>query len=79
MNIDSLDLIGIIIEVEDTFDIQLNEKNVEKLKNFGDTVNYLETVFSTAGDTKKIHSFKTSEEEYYESIEKFPNLLAVEV
>ena len=39
---DSLDLVDVIMSVEDVFDVEIPDEEVEKLRCVGDLVNYIE-------------------------------------
>lgn len=38
---DSLDKVGLVIEIEDEFDIKINDEEAEKLDEFGKMVDYI--------------------------------------
>jgi acyl carrier protein len=38
---DSLDMVEIIMKIEETFDIEINDEAVEKLHNVQDVINYV--------------------------------------
>lgn len=42
LGITSLELIGMVMEFEETFDIEINEEGLEKIKTVGDIVEYIE-------------------------------------
>jgi len=42
LGITSLELIGMVMEFEDTFNIEINEEGLEKIKTVGDIVDYIE-------------------------------------
>ncbi len=42
LDADSLDLVQILVALEDTFDIEIADDDVETLANFGDMVSYIE-------------------------------------
>jgi len=39
---DSLDLVQILVQLEETFGIEISDQDAEKLKSFGDLVTYIE-------------------------------------
>lgn len=39
---DSLDVVELVMELEDTFNIQFDDDKIEELKNIGDAVTYIE-------------------------------------
>jgi acyl carrier protein len=39
---DSLDLVQILVALEDTFGIEISDEDAQGLKNFGDTIRYVE-------------------------------------
>lgn len=41
MNADSLDVVEFIMALEEEFDIQINDEDVENIKTVGDVVNYV--------------------------------------
>lgn len=41
MNADSLDVVEFIMALEEEFDIQINDEDVENIKTVGDVVNYI--------------------------------------
>lgn len=41
---DSLDLVDLIMSVEEEFDIEIPDTNVEDIKTVGDVVKYIETI-----------------------------------
>ncbi len=43
LNLDSLDMVELIMKMEDEFDIEIPEGDTEKLKTIDDVVNYLKT------------------------------------
>lgn len=42
LNADSLDAFDIIVEIEEEFDITVDENDVENIRTIGDIINYLE-------------------------------------
>lgn len=42
LGITSLELIGMVMEFEDTFDVEISEDGLEKIKTVGDIVEYIE-------------------------------------
>lgn len=42
LNADSLDAVEIIMDIEDEFDITVNEDNVENIRTISDIINYIE-------------------------------------
>ncbi len=42
LNADSLDLVDLIMEIEDKFEIQIPDEDAEKIKTVGDAMAYLE-------------------------------------
>ncbi|HQC36582.1 MAG TPA: acyl carrier protein [Bacillota bacterium] len=41
LNADSLDVVEFIMALEEEFDIQINDEDVENIKTVGDVVNYI--------------------------------------
>ena len=41
LNLDSLDMVELMMKMEDEFDIEIPENDTEKLKTVGDVVSYL--------------------------------------
>lgn len=39
---DSLDVVELVMELEDTFNIQFDDEKIEELKNVGDAVRYID-------------------------------------
>jgi len=39
---DSLDLVQILVALEDTFGLEISDEDAQTLKNFGDTITYVE-------------------------------------
>ncbi len=42
LNADSLDAVEIIMEIEDEFDITVEEEDVEQIRTISDIINYIE-------------------------------------
>ena len=42
MNADSLDIVQILVALEDTYDIEIEEEELQEVKNMGDFIAYLE-------------------------------------
>lgn len=42
LGITSLEMIGMVMEFEDTFNVEINEEGLEKIKTVGDIVDYIE-------------------------------------
>ncbi len=42
LGITSLEMIGMVMEFEDTFDVEISEDGLEKIKTVGDIVDYIE-------------------------------------
>ncbi|HCC34228.1 MAG TPA: acyl carrier protein [Ruminococcaceae bacterium] len=42
LNADSLDLVDLVMSLEDEFDIEIPDEDVEKIKTVGDLVGYIE-------------------------------------
>ncbi len=42
LNADSLDLVDLVMSLEDEFDIEVPDEDVEKIKTVGDLVGYIE-------------------------------------
>lgn len=42
LNIDSIDLLELIMSLEEEFDIEINDEVLENIKTVGDVINYLE-------------------------------------
>jgi acyl carrier protein len=38
---DSLDLVEVIMSIEDEFDVQIKDEDLESLKSIGDLINYI--------------------------------------
>ena len=44
LNIDSIDLVELIMQLEEEYDIEFDDDQAEKLKTVGDVVNYLNDI-----------------------------------
>ena len=42
INADSLDIVQVLLNVEETFDIEIPDEDAEQFQNFGDFVDYVE-------------------------------------
>ena len=42
LGITSLEMIGMVMEFEDTFDVEISEDGIERIKTVGDIVDYIE-------------------------------------
>lgn len=42
LNIDSIDLLELIMSLEEEFDIEIDDEMLENIKTVGDVINYLE-------------------------------------
>ncbi len=47
---DSLDLVQVLVQVEDTFDIEVPDEDLSGFQNIGDFVKYIETRLAEKGD-----------------------------
>ena len=45
-NADSLDIVQILVAVEDTFDIELNDEELQKVTTMGEFIDYIELVIA---------------------------------
>ena len=44
LNADSLDLVELVMALEDEFDLEIDDEDVEKIKTVGDAVNYIKNI-----------------------------------
>ncbi len=44
LNIDSIDLVELIMQLEEEYDVEFDDDQAEKLKTVGDVVNYLNDI-----------------------------------
>ena len=42
LNADSLDVVEILMSIEDTFDVEIPDEEIENIKTIGDLVEYIE-------------------------------------
>ena len=42
LNLNSLDLVNLVVTIEDTFDIEINDDAIKNFKVVGDVVSYIE-------------------------------------
>lgn len=49
LNADSLDIVQVMLNVEETFDIEVPDEDAEKFQNFGDFVDYVEKLVAEKG------------------------------
>lgn len=46
LNADSLDLVELVMAIEDEFDLQVADEDVEKIHTVGDAVNYINEILN---------------------------------
>ncbi|MFS8542052.1 MAG: acyl carrier protein [Tissierellales bacterium] len=46
LNADSLDLVELVMAIEDEFDLQVADEDVENIKTVGDAVNYINEILN---------------------------------
>ena len=46
LNADSLDLVELVMAIEDEFDLQVADEDVEKIHTVGDAVNYISEIIN---------------------------------
>lgn len=44
LNADSLDLVELVMALEDEFDLEIDDEDVERIKTVGDAVNYIKNI-----------------------------------
>ncbi|WFA09791.1 acyl carrier protein [Tissierella sp. Yu-01] len=44
LNADSLDLVELVMALEDEFDLEIDDEDVERIKTVGDAVNYIKSI-----------------------------------
>lgn len=44
LGIDSIDAVELIMKIEETYDIEVNENNLKEVKTFGQLVDYIQSV-----------------------------------
>lgn len=44
LNADSLDLVELVMGLEDEFDLEIDDEDVEKIKTVGDAVDYIKNI-----------------------------------
>jgi len=54
LGLDSLDVVEITMAVEDEFNIEIPDEDVERMECFGDAVKYLESIFKKTDDNQAI-------------------------
>ncbi|MGR3303513.1 MAG: acyl carrier protein [Candidatus Scalindua sp.] len=50
---DSLDIVELVMELEDEFDVNIPDEDAEKMKTVGDAVNYIKGNTQKNNDTEK--------------------------
>ena len=58
LGLDSLDVVEITMAVEDEFNIEIPDEDVERMECFGDAVKYLESIFKKTDDNQAIKTKK---------------------
>ena len=46
LNADSLDVVELVMELEDEFDMEISDEDAEKIATVGDAINYIESKVS---------------------------------
>jgi len=57
LNADSLDAVEIIMEIEDSFDIEVPDAIAEKIETMEDILDYLDEVLYLKGEANRLHPF----------------------